>query len=49
MQLSFTSSEQELERLRRESKDIENVCYLTIWLVTYGLIFSIRIVLQAVF
>lgn len=42
MQLSFTSSEQELERLRRESKDIENVCYFITWLVTCGLIFSIK-------
>uniref|UniRef100_A0A8C2P106 Ribosome receptor lysine/proline rich domain-containing protein n=1 Tax=Capra hircus TaxID=9925 RepID=A0A8C2P106_CAPHI len=28
MQLSFTSLEQELDQLRRENKDTENVCYL---------------------
>lgn len=32
MQLSFTSLEQELEQLRRENKDIENVCYFIVWL-----------------
>ena len=44
MQLSFTSLEQELDRLRRENKDTENVCYLIVWFVTYGLIFSIKAV-----
>lgn len=42
MQLSFTSLEQELDQLRRENKDTENVCYLIDWFVTYGLIFSIK-------
>ena len=30
MQSSFTSLEQELDRLRRENKDVENVCYLIV-------------------
>lgn len=42
MQSSFTSSEQELERLRRENKDIENVCYLIVLLITYRFVFSIN-------
>lgn len=41
MQSSFTSSEQELERLRRENQDMENVCYLIVILVTCEPIFII--------
>jgi hypothetical protein len=46
MQLSFTSSEQELERLRRENKDIENVRYLIVWLVTCEISFGIMYCLK---
>lgn len=41
MQSSFTSSEQELERLRRENQDMESVCYLIVIVVTCEPIFII--------